>query len=47
MELLTTYQEPDFSSTNSRTGRMATRKVYKCPVCGKERTTDGRGKVVR
>ena len=47
MDLLTTYKTPDFSSTDSRLGRMAARRVYKCPVCGKEKTTNGRGKEVK
>jgi hypothetical protein len=44
MNLLTTYQTPVFGS-NDR-GRMATRKVWKCPECNRERTTDGHGKNV-
>lgn len=44
MNLYTTYQIG--VKTEIRSGRMATRRVYKCPVCGKEKTTDGRGKEV-
>jgi len=47
MEIVRFYKEPDFSSTNNMRGRMATRRVYKCPVCGKERTTDGKGRIVK
>ncbi len=47
MEQIRSYREPDFSSTNNMQGRMATRRVYKCPVCGRERVTDGHGKEVK
>ena len=47
MDLYTSYRTPDFRDTNTRLGRMATRKVYKCPMCKKEKTTDGRGKELK
>ena len=47
MDLITTYKTPDFSDTNNRLGRMATRKRFKCSDCGKERIVNGRGKEVK
>jgi hypothetical protein len=44
MNLNTTWQVG--VKTGIRSGRMATRKEFKCPVCGKLRKTDGRGKLL-
>ena len=38
------YHEVVFG--NNDHGRLAARRVYRCPVCERERTTDGRGKNV-